>query len=243
MRQVIHGCVLCRRFEGMPYRTPPAPPLPEFRVNHEPPFTYTGVDFAGPLYIKTTSVIRGQKVWICLYTCCAVRAVHLEVVPDMSAETFLRSFKRFTSRRGFPKLMVSDNAKSFKSAAKTIRAVLNHPDMRAHFAGVKLEWSFNVEKAPWTGGIFERMIRSTKRCLKKTIGRAVLTYDEVVTIMTEVEMIINSHPLSYMSTEDIEEPLTPSHFLIGRRALSLPDSSLSEEEVDNFCISPTHLSK
>lgn len=95
-----------------------------------------------------------------------------------------------------------DNAKSFKKAAKTIRAVLKHPDVQSHFARVKMEWS--LEKAPWTGGIFERMVRSTKRCLKKTIGRTVLMYDEAVTIMTEVEMILNSRPLSYISTEDIE---------------------------------------
>ncbi len=86
-----------------------------------------------------------------------------------------------------------------------------------------MEWSFNVEKAPWTGGIFERMVKSAKRCLKKTIGRAVLTYDEVLTTITEVEMILNSRPLSYVSTDDLEEPLTPSHLLIGRRVLSLPD--------------------
>lgn len=243
VRQLLHGCVLCRKFDGVPYHAPPSPPLPEFRVNPEPPFTYTGVDFAGPLYIKAAPSMSSNKVWICLYTCCVVRAVHLEIVPDMSAETFIRSFKRFTARRGFPRKMISDNAKSFKSAAKTIKAVMDHPDVQRHFAGIRVEWLFNVEKAPWTGGIFERMVRSMKRCLKKTIGKAVLTYDELATAITEVEVILNSRPLSYVSTEDIEEPLTPSHLLIGRRALSLPDATLCEEEVDDLDMSHAYLSK
>ena len=89
-----------------------------------------------------------------------------------------------------------------------------------------MQWSFNLENAPWWGGVFERMIKSVKRCLRKTIGQAKLTHDELLTALTEVEMIVNSRPLSYLSTEDIEEPLTPSHLLIGRRVLNLPDGNL-----------------
>ena len=242
VRLLLHKCVMCRKFDGVPHHVPPPPPLPDFRVNPEPPFTYTGVDFAGPLYVKTSQLLNSNKVWICLYTCCIVRAVHLDIVPDMTAETFIRSFKRFTARRGFPRNLVSDNAKTFKSAAKMINAVVNHPEVQRHFAEIRMEWSFNVEKAPWTGGVFERMVRSTKRCLKKTIGRATLAYDELLTAVTEVEGILNSRPLSYVSTEDTEEPLTPSHLLIGRRVLSLPDSMLGQE-MDDFEVSPGHLSK
>ena len=108
--------------------------------------------------------------------------------------------------------------------SKAIKAVLSHPTVQQHFIKIGLEWSFNVEKAPWTGGIFERMVKSAEKCLKKTIGRAVLTHDELLTAVTEVEMILNSRPLSYVSTDDIEEPLTPSHLLIGKRVLSLPDA-------------------
>ncbi len=243
VRRILHGCIVCRKYEGKPYRTPASPPLPEFRVKPEPPFTYTGVDFAGPLFVKTTDPEQSGKVWICLYTCCVVRAVHLDIVPDMTAEAFIRCFKRFASRRGFPRKCISDNGKTFKSASKTIRTVVNHPEVQRHFAGIGMEWSFNIEKAPWTGGIFERMVRSVKRCLKKTIGKAVLSYDELLTAVTEVEMILNSRPLSYVSTEDIEEPLTPSHFLIGRRVLSLPDAIPSEHEEDDVEISQNYLTR
>ena len=243
VRQLLYKCVVCRKFDGVPCRPPPPPPLPEFRVNPIPPFTYTGLDFAGPLYVKTSPLLNDNKVCICLYTCCVIRAVHLDLVPDMTAETFIRSFKRFTARRGFPQKIISDNGKTFKSAAKSIRVVLNHPEVKRHFTDLRMEWSFNVEKAPWTGGIFERMVRSTKRCLKKTIGKAVFSYDELLTAVTEVEMILNSRPLSYISTEDIEEPLTPSHLLIGRRVLNLPDAALCQDENEDPEISPGHLSK
>lgn len=208
-------------------------------MKEEPPFTYTGVDFAGPLYIKSSNTTGGGKVWLCLYTCCVVRAVHLDldldldIVCDMTTSAFLRSFKRFTARRGLPRKIVSDNGKTFKAAAKTIDAVIRHEDVQRHFAGIGIDWLFNMEKAPWWGGMFERMIRSTKRCLKKVIGRAKLDYDELLTVMTEVEMIINSRPLSYVTPDDLEEPLTPAHFLTGKRTMSLPDSICCEQDWDD----------
>ena len=92
-----------------------------------------------------------------------------------------------------------------------------------YLAGLRCAWIFNVEYAPWWGGAFERMVKSTKRCLRKMIGRAQLTLDELLTAFVEIEAVINSRPLSYVSGEDVEESLTPSHLLVGRRILSLLD--------------------
>ena len=128
VKKVLHKCVICRRFQAKPYHSLPAPQLPSFRVNEAQPFSYTGVDFAGPLYVRETIASTSRKAWICLYTCCVTRAVHLEVVPDMTAQAFIRSFKRFTSRRGFPVRVISDNAKTFKSAARTLAAALRDPE-------------------------------------------------------------------------------------------------------------------
>ena len=192
-------------------------------MQEAPPFASCGVDFAGPLYVKVADSSESSKVWICLYTCCITRAVHLELVPDMSAQTFLRSFKRFTARRGIPLKMISDNGKTFVSAAQTIEKIMTSLEVQQHLVGLKVKWVFNLEKAPWWGGFYERMIQSMKRCLKKTIGKAKLTYDELSTALTEVEAILNFRPLSYVSSEDLQEPLTPSHLLTGRRILSLPD--------------------
>jgi len=122
-------------------------------------------------------------------------------------------------------MLVSDNGKTFKAAAKVIERMLNEAEVQQYTAQMGLEWRFNLEKAPWWGGVFERMIKSVKRCLRKTIGKARLTYEELMTALAEVEMIVNSRPLSYVSSEDVEEPLTPFHLIAGRRILSLPDAN------------------
>ena len=224
VRSIIHHCVLCRRFEGAAYHAPPPPPLPEFRVKEEPPFTFTGVDFAGPLYIHSFGLTASNKVWICLFTCCVTRAIHLDIVTDLSTETFLRCLKRFAARRGMPRKFVSDNGKTCKAAAKFIKAVFKDDMVLEHLSGLGVEWKFNLEKAPWWGGVFERLVKSTKRCLRKMVGQAKLSLDELQTAVVEIESIVNSRPLSYLTSGDMEEPLTPSHLLIGRRVLNLPDN-------------------
>ena len=228
VRKLLHQCVVCRKIDGKPYSHVPPPPLPDFRVVQSPPFAFTGLDYAGPLYLKGT----GNKVWICLFTCCATRAVHLDLVVDMTATSFISCFRRFTARRGVPRKLISDNSKTFKAASKTIFAMLSHPDVEKFFLGMRIEWSFNLEKAPWWGGFFERLIGSTKRCLKRVIGSARLSYDELLTVIAEVEAILNSRPLSYVSSEDLDEPLTPSHLLTGHRLISLPDPFISNEDPD-----------
>ena len=229
VQQVLRRCSTCRRYEGQPYQAPPPPPLPPLRVEEAPPFAHTGVDFAGPLYVKSNH--SSEKVWICLFTCCVVRAVHLDLVSDLTTPTFLRCFKRFVARRGLPSKVLSDNGKTFEAACKAIHAIISHPDVQTYLTGLGVKWIFNLPRAPWWGGVFERMVKSTKRCLRKTIGQAKLTFDELLTALTEVEAVINSRPLSYVSSEDLEEPLTPSHLLVGRRLMNFPDH-LCHEPMD-----------
>lgn len=230
--RVLHKCTICKRFQGRPYASPPVPPLPSFRVNEARPFSYTGVDFAGPLYVQPIVGSTARKVWLCLYTCCVTRAVHLDVVTDMTAQSFIQCFRRFAARRGFPTRMISDNAKTFKAASKAVTSLVEKSSVHDYLGGLGIKWAFNVERAFWWGGIFERMIQTTKRCLRKTIGGASLTFEELLTIVTEVEMTVNSRPLSYVSSEDLEEPLTPSHLLCGHRVLSLPDPASQEDTLD-----------
>ena len=132
IRAVVHGCVVCRRYEGRPISAPPQPLLPEFRVKEAPPFTYTAVNFTGPLYLRGKEANASKKVWICLFTCCVSRAVHLELVLDMTTATFLRCVKRFAARHGRPRKFLSDNTKTIKSAAKVLRTVCDHPDVRSY---------------------------------------------------------------------------------------------------------------
>ena len=122
----------------------------------------------------------------------------MDIVPDMMAQAFIRCFKRFTSRRGFPVRIVSDNAKTFKTAARIVVATMETSTVKEYFSNIGIKWSFNLERAPWWGGMFERMAQTMKRCLRKTIGNARLIYEELLTSIVEVEKTMNSRPLSYV---------------------------------------------
>ncbi len=200
-------CVVCRRYEGRSIKPPPAPPLPFFRVNEAPPFSYTAVDYAGPMYVGKQKGDKGKKVWICLFTCCVTRAIHLEIVCDMSTPTFIRALRRFSARRGFPKRILSDNAKTFKAASRFLQTLFSSSEVKDYLANLGVEWVFNLERAPWWGGVFERMVKSTKRCLRKTIGRARFSLDEMHTAIVEIEGIINSRPISYLESDDAADTL------------------------------------
>ena len=125
--------------------------------------------------------------------------------------------------------MRSDNAKTFKSSAKRLTRLFDLAEVQEFLLERRVKWSFNLPKAPWWGGFFERLIKCTKRCLKKMLGRARVTYDELLTLVVEVEAILNSRPLTYMYPDDVEEALTPSHLLTGSRLLSIPDDHVAEE--------------
>ena len=210
VRKVISSCVTCKKLDGRPYNAPPRPPLPDFRVSDEMAFTQVGVDFAGPVYLKDvySKSKKVYKAYIAIFTCASSRAVHLELVPDLSTGTFLRCLKRFVSRRGVARLVISDNGKTFKGSSLK-------PFLSQH----GIVWKFNVPRAPWWGGFFEQMVHSVKRCHKKTLGNARVTFEEFQTVLVEVEGILNSRPLTYVY-EELEEPITPSSLCIGRRLLS-----------------------
>ena len=116
-------------------------------------------------------------------------------------------------------------------------------EFQEYLHGNQIQWTFNVERAPWWGGIFERLVKSTKRCLRKVVGRSRLYYDELITVVTEIEAVINSRPLTYLSADDLDEPLTPSHFLCGRRLQNLPDGLSEEKGEDEFTLSQPKLSR
>ena len=119
-------------------------------------FSYVGVYFAGPLFIKSTVKDDPEmtKVHIALSTCATSRAVHLELVSSLDAPTSLLCLRRFTGRRGLPKLNVSDNAKTFQASEKTIVNLFELEDVQEHLSSKGIRWQFNLAKAPWWGGFF-----------------------------------------------------------------------------------------
>ena len=119
MKQLLSKCISCCKVLGKHYEVPESPPLPLDRVKEGRPFEVTDVDFIGALYVRNSGT--DDKVCICLFTCGLSRAVHLEVVCDLSIETFLRAFRRFVSRKSLPPhMMISDNASMYVSASKEL---------------------------------------------------------------------------------------------------------------------------
>ena len=222
VKRLIRNCFLCRKLEGKPYNLPPIAMLPDFRVTEAPPFSKSGVDFAGPLYVKS-STGEMNKCYIALFTCCVTRAVHLELVENLLASTFVNCLRRFCSRRGTPTLMVSDNAKKFKSTVKLLKKLASDSTVTNFLDSRRISWRFNIEWAAWMGGFFERMVGTVKRCLRKVLGNARLSFDELSTVLTEVESTVNSRPLTYLY-DDLEEALTPSHLMFGRRLSPLSEN-------------------
>ena len=205
--------------------------LPAFRVQEDYAFASVGIDFAGPLCVKSSSS-KTEKAYIALFRCAASRAVHLEMVTDLKTETFLLCFKRFVSRRGLPVLVVTDNSKTFKAFSKPLQATMKSSVVLSYLAERGIKWKFNLSKALWWGGFYERLIKGVKTCLKISIGRASLLYDKLHTIIVEMEGVLNSRQLKYQYPEDLEQPLTPSHLLTGRRLLQLPMPSSEHKDQD-----------
>ena len=210
VKKIIKRCYVCRKLEGLAYPPPVTADLPECRVEPGIAFETAGVDFCGPVYVKEMYKREGDmhKAYIALTTCATSRMLHLEITPDLTTAAYIRSQRRFISRRGYPRLMISDNGKTFKGI-----------ELRKFNAKHGIQWKFNLARAPWWGGMFERMVRCTKRCLIKAIGQRKLTYEELSTVILEVEAVINNRPLTYIDEDDKDCILTPSHLFCGRRMI------------------------
>ena len=227
VKRNLRKCIVCKKIEGLPFMTVYNPELPQIRVDEAPPFSHVGIDFAGPLMVTSKEQGEVMKTYICLFTCGSTRAIHLELVESLSVESFIRAFRRFCGRRGLPATIITDNAKTFKSAALEVKKLLRAPRLSEHFKWKGVRWIFIPELAPFQGGFWERMVRSVKRCLIKVVGRALVAYDELTTLLVEIENVINSRPLTYIAddSDGISYPLTPSQLVNGRNLSSSPDDA------------------
>ncbi|KHJ85052.1 integrase core domain protein, partial [Oesophagostomum dentatum] len=221
----VRKCVTCKRCNGLPYGAPPMPPLPRDRVAVTKPFQNSACDFLGP-FESTTK----EKMYVCLYTCLTTRAVHLEVVENMSTGAFLNCLKRFISRRGVPDLMRSDCGTNFKLGHKIIDTLYESDEttgdsVMSYCANRRITWIFNPPAAPWMGGVWERLVRTVKQAFQKTIGRRKLTFAQMCTVIAEIEAVINTRPLTKVNLTEISElPIRPIDFLQRGLRFSLPTS-------------------
>ena len=238
VRHELKLCLVCRRQDSPPYRLPLMPPLPAERVNPAHPFEFTGLDYFGPLLIKQSDSST-TKVWVCLFTCFAIRAVHLEFVDDMSTAAFISGLRRFIARRGVPRLLYSDNASQFHLASSAVpdawSSLPSDPVLGEFLSQRQITWKFTTALAPWQGGIYERMVGLVKGCMRKVVGRQLLSLPQLLTLLAEVDAVVNNRPLTPVSADD-EGPgllvLSPAHFLVGGRPTLIPVDTSSADDPD-----------
>ncbi|XP_015112561.1 uncharacterized protein LOC107038158 [Diachasma alloeum] len=217
VQSVVRNCARCKRYTAKRLESISIP-LPENRVRDASAFEVSGVDLAGPLFLRD-----GSKSWIVLFTCAVYRDIHLELVSTLSTDSFLEALKRFIARRGGPAVLYSDNGTNFVDGSNALRS-LDWETIITQEALTRIDWRFNSPLAAWWGRWWERMVRMVKDLLKRTLGKASLTFEEISTILCDCEAIINARPLTYLA-EDLQQlvPLSPDMFLRDLPDYGVPD--------------------
>ncbi|XP_063372556.1 uncharacterized protein LOC134660705 [Cydia amplana] len=227
-------CVTCRKQEGKK-QVQLMGDLPAARCNPAKPFYHTGVDYTGAVDIKASKGrgARTLKGYIAIFICMVTKAVHLELVTDLTSSAFLAALRRMAARRGAPAHMYSDIGKNFVGGNRKLQEGYQHlqhitdSNFLAEITGMNIEWHFNAPSWPSAGGIWERAVRSLKHHLKRVVGEQKLTFEEYSTILTLIEGCLNSRPLCALN-DDIDnlDFLTPNHFLSpGRPGVTVIDTA------------------
>ncbi|KMQ86910.1 hypothetical protein RF55_13976 [Lasius niger] len=232
VKQIIHQCTRCVRWRAAT-RPPQMENLPDFRTTPTRPFLHTGVEYAGPILLRTSKGRghKAHKAFISVFVCLCSRAIHLEVVSDYTADAFLAAFRRFTSRRGLCTDVHSDCGTNFVGADSALRALFKAAskeaqDIAASLAEQGVQWHFNPPAAPHFGGIWEAAVKSVKHHLRYVIGDATLTFEEMATLLAQVEACLNSRPMRALSDDpDDFSALTPGHLLIDFALNAVPEPS------------------
>jgi len=166
---------------------------------------------------------------MCLFMFAATHAVHLKLVRDLEVESFLLCFRRFVSRWGLPATLVSDNAKTFRASSKEMLKIARASEVQRYLANNHTSWKFIAENAPcWGGGGFwECLIQSVKRSLKKALCHTTLNFDQLNTLLVEVEGIVNSRPLTYVEDDASGTSYVSSlsHLIYGTKITSASNDS------------------
>ena len=222
VKLVKKNCLFCQKCDARACNEPPAS-LPKLRVTKAPVFSVTGIDYAGPVFC---SDFPKKKFYICLFVCGVVRAVHLELVESLTSTDFILAYRRFCALHRAPTVVYSDNGTNLCGGQR----ILND-----YLGSSAPEWKYICPSSPWWGGWWERLVRSVKNALRKTLGRKSLSRFEFETCLYEVASSINSRPLIFVGTDIENKPaLTPNHFLSGQGNQSL--ESRIVEDPENVCV-------
>ncbi|XP_034934693.1 uncharacterized protein [Chelonus insularis] len=235
VRSYIYHCMKCARLRGERAKQLMGQ-LPLSRITPARPFAVCGVDYAGPITLKTWKgkSAKTSKGWMCIFVCFVTSALHLEIVTDYSADSFIPAFRRFTGRRGVCRTLHSDCGTTFQGADTLIRQLFKQgtqqfSQLAAVFAKDGTDWKFNPPAAPHMGGKWEAAVKSVKFHLNRTIGDSLFIYEELSTLLVQIEAVLNSRPLEPLSADSTDiSALTPAHFLVGEPLVTLPEPSLED---------------
>ena len=224
VRRVLGKCIFCRR-RNASVGSQLMADLPSGRLQIDKPvFSHVGIDYFGPIMVNQGR--RQVKRYGCIFTCLTVRAIHLEISHNLTTDSFINALRRFIARRGCPEHIRSDNGTNLVGADRVLRDSLrdwNQAQICEHLRQQNIKWTFNPPAASHMGGSWERLIRSVKRILSALLTTQSISDEILLTVMTEVESIINSRPLVPVSFEpNSQEPLTPNHLLLLRANSNLP---------------------
>lgn len=239
VRQYIHRCLPCFR-QKRKMAEQQMGNLPPQRVTPARPFLNAGVEYAGPVNLKTSELrnSRHVKAYIAVFVCLVSKAIHLELVSDLTTDAFIAAFRRFVARRGRCKTIMSDNGSNFIGAKRELKflgEIVKSQYLTNKLAADGTEWKLIPPRAPHFGGIWEAGVKSMKYHIKRVIGETILTFEKLTTLLTQVEACLNSRPLTPLS-DDLEDitALTPGHFLIGEPLTAVPEQNLLDINVNRI---------
>lgn len=228
VKSIKDKCVDCRKINKERLKESQAmAQLPLDRLKPAPPWYSITIDFFGPEEIKgeVNKKARGKAYGI-IFTCNLVRAVHIEISPDYSTDSFLLALRTFMSQRGTPSIIRSDRGSQLVGADRELKEMINGIDiqkLKRFGAEEGIEWDFSPAEAPWYNGCAESMVRAAKKALKATLKGHVLTFFELDTVVSEVANLLNERPIGKQSN-DIEDGtyLCPNDLLLGRATSRIP---------------------
>ncbi|XP_078355375.1 uncharacterized protein LOC144640001 [Oculina patagonica] len=233
VKSVLAECVSCRRRQA-PLCKQKMADLPECRVlPDKPPFTSVGVDYFGPFQVR-----RGRclvKRYGVIFTCLAIRAVHIKIAHSLNTDSFLLALRRFITKRGQLKEIYSDNGSNFTSGERELREAIsewNQEKIHNSLLQESIKWSFSPPYGSHFGGIWERCIRTIRKILRALLREQITDDESLATLMCEVESIMNSRPITTVSSDPNDlEPLTPNHLLLLKSEIPLPPGLFKKEDL------------
>ena len=255
VRRISTECVKCQRFYAKPAQQFMGQ-LPPYRTTMDHPFTTTGADFAGPFKLQKGHTRKPVAVdgYACLFVCMSTKCVHIELVMDMTTDSFLAAPRRFVARCGRPAMFVTDNGSNIVGARNRFTRVYNmldsspaHESLSQFMVDERIQWSHSPACSPHFGGMWVARVKQMKVLLYKTLGTHMLTCEEMYSILIKVEAVLNSRPLIPMDSAPVDgaQVLTPGHFLVGRSLKALPElpdtaSTITVLRRWNLCLRLSH---